>query len=99
VVLILAASVLDRRLLGLESDRALASKEKALRHCKAPAAQHGLSYLAFALGFVFPSAQRCFNSRDNFFRAATLMRLRLLRVAVLRVRFVLPRPMEVEKER
>jgi hypothetical protein len=31
------------------------------------------SYLAFALGFIFPCAQRCFISRDIFLRAAALI--------------------------
>ena len=35
-----------------------------MRHGKAPVAHHGLPYLAFALGFIFPCAQRCFSSRD-----------------------------------
>jgi len=48
------------------------SDEKALRQRKGPAAHHGLSYLAFALGFIFPCAQRCFSSRDSFLRAAAL---------------------------
>jgi len=37
-----------------------------------------LSYLAFALGFIFPCAQRCFISRDIFLRAAALSRRRRL---------------------
>jgi hypothetical protein len=45
-----------------------------LRHCKASAAHYGLPYLAFALGFIFPCAQRCFSSRDIFLRAAALIR-------------------------
>ncbi len=36
-------------------------------------AHHGLSYLAFALRVIFPSAQRCFSSRDIFLRAAALI--------------------------
>jgi len=38
-----------------------------------------LSYLAFTLGLIFPCAQRCFNSRDSFLRAAALMLPRFLR--------------------
>ena len=29
-------------------------------------------YAFFALGFIFPCAQRCFSSRDSFFRTAAL---------------------------
>jgi len=39
---------------------------------------YGLSYLALALGFIFPCAQRCFINRDIFLRAAALMRRRRL---------------------
>ncbi len=38
-----------------------AGKEKALRHGKAPVANHRLSYLAFALRLIFPCAQHSFN--------------------------------------
>jgi hypothetical protein len=38
----------------------------------------------FALGFIFPCAQRCFNSRDSFLRAAALIRRRQARSTTLR---------------
>ena len=41
--------------------------------CKMLAARYRLSYLAFALGFIFPCAQRCVSSRDIFLRAAALI--------------------------
>jgi hypothetical protein len=94
--LILAASVLGRTILGLESDRALRSKEEPLRHGKAPVAHHGLPYFAFALGFIFPCAQRRFISRDSFLFPAALMRPRLLWVAsALGERPTIRRPVEL----
>jgi len=60
---------------------AAASKEQTLRHSRALVARHGLSYLAFALGFIFPCAQRCLSSRESFLRVAALNLRRRLGLA------------------
>jgi len=44
-------------------------------------AHHGLSYLAFAVGFIFPCAQRCLSSRESFLRVAALNLRRRLGLA------------------
>ena len=57
------------RSLVLGPDRELGEQTKSLAARQGSVAPN-FSYLAFALRFIFPCAQRCFSNRDSFLRAA-----------------------------